>query len=116
MIIEDQNISVYERVTNSKFRNFLWRSSYNHRPMATEICHELLHCSVIDVVDHNGRVIGDFLSYVLGHSVAHLTQACHILRLSAEALRVGLALEVDRTYEAISRSFAVHNCVVLKDP
>ena len=84
--------------------------------MATEIFHELLQCSVIDVVDHNGRVIGDFLSYVRGHSVAHLTQACHILRLSAEALRSRLAMEVDRTYEAISRSLAVHNCGFLKDP
>lgn len=84
--------------------------------MATEIFHELLHCSVIDVVDHNGRVTGDFLSYILGHSVAHLTQACHILRLSAEALRVGLAMEVGRTYEAVSRSFAVHNYGFLRDP
>ena len=116
MIIQDQNVSLYKRVTNSKFRNFLWRSSYNYRPMATEIFHELLQCSVIDVVDHNGRVIGDFLSYVLGHSVAHLTQACHILSSSAEALMIRLAMEVDRTYEAIGRSFAIHNCDVLKDP
>lgn len=56
--------------------------------MAAEIFHELLQCTVIDVVDHNGRVIRDFLSYILGHSVAHLTQACRILILSAEALRV----------------------------
>ena len=84
--------------------------------MATEFFHESLQCGVIDVVDHNGRVIGDFLSYVLGHSVAHLTQACHIHRWLAEALRVGLSMKVDRTYEAISRSFAVHNCGFLKDP
>ena len=77
--------------------------------MAIEIFHKLLQCSVIDVVDHNGRIIGDFLSYILGHSVAHLTQACHILRLSAEALWGRLAMEVGRTYEAISQSFAVHN-------
>ena len=70
--------------------------------MAAEIFHELLQCSVIDVVNHNGRVIGDFLSYVLGHSVAHLTQACHILTLSADALRVSLAMEVGHTYEAVS--------------
>ena len=84
--------------------------------MTTEIFHELLQCSVIDVVDHNGRVIGDFLSYILGHFVAHLTQPCHILRLSAEALRGRLAMEVGRTYEAISRSFAVHNYGFLKEP
>lgn len=78
--------------------------------MVTEIFHELLQCSVIDVVDHNGRVIGDFLSYIFGHSVAHLTQACHMLTLSAKGLRVRLAMEVRRTYEGISQSFAVHNC------
>ncbi len=83
--------------------------------MAAEIFHELLQCSVIDVVDHNGRVIGDFLSYVLGHSVAHLTQACHILRLSAEALRVSLPMEAAHTYEAIRRSLAFHLCIFLKD-
>ena len=83
--------------------------------MATEIFHELLQCSVIDVVDHNGRVTGDFLSHILGHSMAHLTQAYHILRLSAQALRVRMAMEVDRTYEAISRSLAVHNCGFLED-
>ncbi len=83
--------------------------------MATEIFHELLQCSVIDVVDNNGRVIGNFLSYVLGHSVAHLTQACHILKLSAEALRVSLAMEIDHTYEAIGRSLAFHDCGPLKN-
>ena len=114
--MQDKNIPVYERVTNSKFRNFLWRSSYNYRPIVTEIFHELLQCSVIDVVDHNGRVIGDFSSYILGHSVAHLTQAYHTRRLSAEAFRVRLAMKVGRTYEAISRSFAVHTYGFLKDP
>ena len=83
--------------------------------MAAEIFHELLQCSVIDVVDHNGRVIGDFLSYVLGHSVAQLTQACHILRLSAEALRVSLAMKVAHTYETISQILAFHDRGFLKD-
>ena len=83
--------------------------------MAAEIFRELLQCSVIDIVDHNGRVIGDFLSYILGHAVAHLTQACHIVILSAGALRVRLAIEVFRTYEAISWSPAFHDCNFLKD-
>ena len=78
--------------------------------MAAEVFHELLQCGAIDVVDHNGRVIGDFLSYVLGHSVAHLTQACDILTLSAEAFRLSLAMEIAHTYEAISQSLAFHYC------